>query len=206
MSNIYVDNIYEKTTGNGIRFQDDTIRSGQIIHTGSYYSGRGPSAQLVTSSTSWVTQNIGGSAKRGRDTSESGNVITFEKRHNNSVIEIEYNTPYYFPGTANDSGFGIRGRIYETGSSTVHYLDGSTAGIADGWGAGGYGADNQAGIVNWIFSTFTEASMHNDLVDYVGNVNVYFETRLWSGSNTLYLGDYSGYNKDQCFYFREIAL
>lgn len=207
MSNIYVDNIYEKTTGNGIRFQDDTIRSGQVIHNGSYWAGSSSSAEIETTSTAWITVNIGGSGKRGLNVNESGNVLTFEKKHNNSVIEMDWCCPYYFQGSNNDSGFGIRGRCFKP-SGTVHYLDASNnAGFADGWGAGGYGGDNQAGVVNWTWSTYHKESANTDLVGYTGLVSFYLECRVWSSSNTLHLGWYnSSYPKDQLFYFREIAL
>jgi hypothetical protein len=211
MSTLYVNNIAEATTGSNVTMGDGyLLYPGAIVHSGHFFPGTDAGAGLASStSTSWVTIPLNGATgQRGLNVTQSSNVLTFNKKHDNSFIEMEWSSPYYFVGTGHNSGFGVRARVYKSGAGTASYLDPvTTDGYAHGWAAGGYGQDTQTGLQNWKWSTYHRQTLHDDLVDYKGDVLFYLEARNWSSSNTLHLGYYStSYDWTMMFYFREIAL
>ena len=170
---------------------------GQIVtREKSYNTGYGSGAYTATSSTGWGTINIQGTGNTG--SRPSTNVIGFDKISNDSDLILSFSMPYYFTGAGADSGFGVRLR-YSVDNGVSYGVDWLTDGPAHGWGAGGYGQDNQAGIFNYIWNT--EKMVSNT---YVGNVRFYFESRVWSSANTLYWG-YSSYNKYGTIHIREVV-
>ena len=178
----------------GVKFLDPY---GQLItREKSYNTGYGSGAYTANSSTSWGTIKIQGTGNTG--SRPSTNVIGFDKISNNSDLILSFSMPYYFTGAGNDSGFGVRLR-YSVDNGSTYGVDWLTDGPAHGWGAGGYGQDNQAGIFNYIWNT--EKMVSNS---YVGNVRFFFESRVWSSANTLYWG-YSSYNKYGTIHIREVV-
>ena len=168
---------------------------GQIItREKSYNTGYGSGAYTATSSTSWGTLKIQGTGSTG--SRPTTNTIGFDKISNDSDLILSFHMPYYFTGTGADSGFGVRLR-YSVDNGSTWGVDWLTDGPAHGWGAGGYGYDNQAGIFNYTWST--EKMVSNT---FVGTVRFYIESKVWSGSNTLYWG-YSSYNKYGYIHIRE---
>jgi len=177
-----------------IRFLDPY---GQIItREKSYNTGYGSGAYTATSSTSWGIINIQGTGNTG--SRPSGNAIGFDKISNDSDLILSFHMPYYFTGQSADSGFGVRLR-YSVDNGASYGVDWLTDGPAHGWGAGGYGQDNQAGIFNYTWNT--EKMVSNT---FVGTVRFYFETKVWAGGNSLYWG-YSSYNKYGHIHIREVV-
>ena len=153
--------------------------------------------QTQTSSTSWVTIGTSASGYTGSRVSGNLNIMQFTKLDNNSDLHINFNMPYYFSAT-DDSGFGIRLR-YLAGTTGSYGTDVYANGPAHGWGAGGYGGDNQTGIVNYTWNT--EKIISNT---YVGEVRFYFETKVWSSTNTLYWNYSSTYPKFGYIHVKEV--
>ena len=151
-----------------------------------------------TSSTNWVTIGVSASGYTGSRVSGNLNIMRFTKLDNNSDLQINFNMPYYFQGGNNDSGFGVRLR-YLAGTSGSYGTDVYASGPAHGWGAGGYGGDNQAGIVNYTWST--EKIISNT---YVGEVRFYFETRVWNSNNTINYNYTSTYPKFGYIHVKEV--
>lgn len=180
------------------------VAPGQVINTGSYNTGYGSGARLTTTSTSWQTLNIvgTGAAAFGSCSQTISNVITFDKKYNNSQIVITANFPSY--NSPGGNGHGIRLQYYRTGQSAA-LVDILTDGPAHGWGWHGYGG-NHAGMNNFGWSTYDKSSVRSDLQTYTGDVNFYIEVKVWDGSDTVYFIDYSdSYPKYGTFQFMEIA-
>jgi len=170
---------------------------GQIItREKSYNTGYGSGAYTATSSTSWGIINIQGTGNTG--SRPSGNAIGFNKISNDSDLILSFHMPYYFTGQSADSGFGVRLR-YSVDNGASYGVDWLTDGPAHGWGAGGYGQDNQAGIFNYTWNT--EKMVSNT---FVGTVRFYFETKVWAGGNTVYW-NYSSYSKYGHIHIREVV-
>ena len=178
----------------GVRFLDPY---GQIItREKSYNTGYGSGSYTANSSASWGTIKIHGTGNTGYR--PSTNTIGFDKISNNSDLILSFHMPYYFTGSGADSGFGVRLR-YSVDNGSTWGVDWLTDGPAHGWGAGGYGQDNQAGIFNYTWST--EKMVSNT---YVGSVRFYFESQVWNSANTVYW-NYSSYNKYGHIHIREVV-
>lgn len=180
------------------------VAPGQVINTGSYNTGYGSGARLQTTSSSWQTLNIvgTGAAAFGSCSQTISNVITFNKKYNNSQILVTMNFPSY--NNAGNSGHGIRLQYYRTGQSAA-LVDILTNGPAHGWGWHGYGGSH-AGMNNFSWNTYDKSSVRSDLQTYTGDVNFYVEVKVWSSSDTIYFNDYDGsYPKYGTFHFAEIA-
>lgn len=170
---------------------------GQIItREKSYNTGYGSGSYTASSSTGWGTIKIQGTGSTG--SRPSSQVIGFDKISNDSDLILSFHMPYYFTGAGADSGFGVRLR-YSVDNGGSYGVDWLTDGPAHGWGAGGYGQDNQAGIFNYTWST--EKMISNT---FVGTIRFFFETRVWSGANTVYW-NYSSYNKYGHIHIREVV-
>lgn len=180
------------------------ISPGQVINNGSYNTGYGSGARLTTTSASWQTLNIVGTnaAAFGSCSQTISNVITFNKKYNNSQILITANFPTY--NSVGVSGHGIRLQYYRTGQSAA-IVDINTDGPANGWGWHGYGGSHAA-MNNFTWNTHDKSSVRSDLLTYTGDVNFYIEVKVWSSGDTVYFIDYDGtYDKYGTFQFAEIA-
>ena len=212
MSTLYTDNIRANNasqitvpTGQKIVGTDavSIVAPGQVVNTGSYNTGYGSGARLTTTSTSWNTLNIMGTgAAAFGSCSASSNVITFNKKYNNSQILITANFPTYNdPG---GTGHGVRLQYYRTGQSAA-IVDIINSGPAHGWGWHGYGGSH-AGMNNFTWNTYDKSSVRSDLLNYTGDVNFYIEVKVWNTSDTVYFNDYNdSYPKYGTFQFLEIA-
>ena len=180
------------------------VTPGQVVNTGSYNTGYGSGARLTTNSTSWQTLNIVGTsaAAFGSCSQTMSNVITFNKKYNNSQILITANFPTY--NDTGGSGHGIRLQYYRTGQSAA-IVDISNAGPANGWGWHGYGGATSA-MNNFTWNTYDKSSVRSDLQTYTGDVHFYIEVKVWSTGDTVYFVDYDNtYPKYGTFQFAEIA-
>lgn len=180
------------------------ISPGQVINTGSYNTGWGSGARLSTTSATWQTLNIVGTsaAAFGSCSQTISNVITFNKKYNNSQILITANFPTY--NDTGGSGHGIRLQYYRTGQSAA-IVDIVDEGPAYGWGWHGYGGSH-AGMNNFTWNTHDKSSVRSDLLTYTGDVNFYIEVKVWSSGDTVYFIDYdASYAKYGTFQFAEIA-
>ena len=179
------------------------VAPGQVINYGSYNTGYGSSAGLSTTSTSWNTLPIEGTnaAAFGSCSKSITNVITFNKKHNNSQLIVTTNFPTYNNGGNN--GHGIRLHYYRTGQS-ASIVDILNDGPAHGWGFHGYGGSTSA-MNNFTWNTYDKSSVRSDLQTYTGDVHFYIEVRNWNSSDTITYIYHSGYNKYGTFQFAEIA-
>lgn len=179
------------------------ISPGQVINYGSYNTGYGSGAGLSSTSTSWQTLNIVGTsaASFGSCSQTISNVITFNKKYNNSQLLVSTNFPTY--NSPAGSGHGVRLQYYRTGQS-ASIVDISNDGPAHGWGWHGYGGQTSA-MNNFTWNTYDKSSVRSDLVNYTGDVHFYIEVRNWASSDTITYIHHSGYNKYGTFQFAEIA-
>tara|TARA_B100000676_G_C17828865_1_gene706704 strand:+ start:78 stop:707 length:630 start_codon:yes stop_codon:yes gene_type:complete len=163
----------------------------KILSFGSYNSGYGSGARLVTSSTSWVNMEINGTdqAVFGQITKNTDDSLNYNKTSNSSHLIISINFPSYNAGGNN--GHGVRCRFEATqGSNTYNTLDIISEGPAHGWGMHGYGG-NHAAMNNFTWSTYDNSSYRNTIKTSTGNMRFYFDVKVWSSSDTVYFIDYS---------------
>lgn len=179
------------------------VAPGQVINYGSYNTGYGSSAGLSSTSTSWQTLNIEGTnaASFGSCSKSITNVITFNKKYNNSQLIVTTNFPTY--NNTGGSGHGIRLQYYRTGQS-ASIVDISDDGPAHGWGFHGYGGSSSA-MNNFTWNTYDKSTVRSDLVNYTGDVHFYIEVKNWQSTDTITYLFHSGYNKYGTFQFAEIA-
>lgn len=179
------------------------ISPGQVINYGSYNTGYGSGAGLSSTSTSWQTLNIVGTnaAGFGSCSQTISNVITFNKKYNNSQLLVSTNFPTY--NSPAGAGHGVRLQYYRTGQS-ASIVDISDDGPAHGWGWHGYGGQTSA-MNNFTWNTYDKSTVRSDLVNYTGDVHFYIEVKNWSSSDTITFIHHSGYNKYGTFQFAEIA-
>ena len=180
------------------------VSPGQVINAGTYNTGYGSGARLSTTSATWQTLPIVGTGASafGSCSQTITNVITFNKKYNNSQILITVNFPTY--NDTGGSGHGIRLQYYRTGQSAalVDILDN---GSAHGWGWHGYGGAT-SGMNNFTWNTHDKSSVRSDLLTYTGDVNFYIEVKTWTSGDTIYYNDYGDtYPKYGTFQFMEIA-
>ncbi len=180
------------------------VSPGQVINAGTYNTGYGSGARLSTTSATWQTLPIVGTGASafGSCSQTITNVITFNKKYNNSQILITVNFPTY--NDTGGSGHGIRLQYYRTGQSAalVDILDN---GSAHGWGWHGYGGATAA-MNNFTWNTHDKSSVRSDLLTYTGDVNFYIEVKTWTSGDTIYYNDYGDtYPKYGTFQFMEIA-
>ena len=164
---------------------------GQIISAGTYNTGHGSGARLITTSTSWVTLEINGTnqATFGRIGKYSDDGLTFNKVSNSSHLIISLNFPTYNSGGNN--GHGVRCHMETTqGSGTYDILDIIDNGPAHGWGFHGYGGVHAA-MNNFTWSTYDNSSYRSTVKASTGNMKFFFKVRNWSASDTIYYNDYS---------------
>ena len=96
----------------------------KILSFGSYNSGYGSGARLVTSSQSWVNLEINGTnqAVFGQITKNSDDSLNYNKTSNSSHLIITINYPTYLAGGS--SGHGVRCRFESSqGSNAYDVLD-----------------------------------------------------------------------------------
>ena len=179
------------------------ISPGQVINYGSYNTGYGSGAGISSTSTSWQTLNIVGTnaAGFGSCSQTISNVITFNKKYNNSQLLVSTNFPTY--NSPAGAGHGVRLQYYRTGQS-ASIVDISDDGPAHGWGWHGYGGQTSA-MNNFTWNTYDKSTVRSDLVNYTGDVHFYIEVKNWSSSDTITFIHHSGYNKYGTFQFAEIA-
>ena len=206
MSELYVNKILSHTdTNNAIVVPSGhkLVAPGHVINFGSYNTGYGSGATLSSSSTSWQTLQIDGTnaAAFGSCSKTITNVITFNKKYNNSQLMVSTNFPTY--NNTGGSGHGIRLHYYRTGQSAA-IVDITDNGPAEGWGWHGYGGQTAA-MNNFTWSTYDNSSVRSDLQTYTGDVHFYIQVRNWNSSDTITYIHHSGYNKYGTFQFAEIA-
>ena len=163
----------------------------KILSFGSYNSGYGSGARLVTSSQSWVNLEINGTnqAVFGQITKNSDDSLNYNKTSNSSHLIISINFPTYNSG--GNSGHGIRCRFESTqGSNNYDVLDVTTDGPANGWGMHGYGGSTSA-MNNFTWNTYDNSSYRNTIKTSTGNMKFYFDVRVWTSSDTIYFNDYN---------------
>ena len=164
---------------------------GHVINFGSYNTGYGSGARLVTTSTSWQTLNINGTdqATFGSLTKHpsNGNVLAFNKKSSNSQLSIVLNFPSY--NTPGGSGHGVRCMI-STDQTNYVVSDILTNGPANGWGFHGYGGAT-AGMNNFTWSTYDNASYRNTINTYTGDFYFYFQVYNWASTDTISYIDHS---------------
>ena len=179
------------------------ISPGQVINYGSYNTGYGSGAGQQMTSTSWQTLNIEGTNATafGSCSKSITNVITFNKKYNNSQLIVTTNFPTY--NNNGTSGHGIRLQYYRTGQS-ASIVDISDNGPGHGWGFHGYGGPT-AGMNNFTWNTYDKSTVRSDLVNYTGDVHFYIEVINWTSSDTISYIQHSSYNKYGTFQFEEIA-
>ena len=179
------------------------ISPGQVINYGSYNTGYGSGAGISSTSTSWQTLQIVGTsaASFGSCSQTISNVITFNKKYNNSQLLVTTNFPTY--NSPGGSGHGIRLQYYKTGGSAT-IVDIITDGPAAGWGFHGYGGNTSA-MNNFTWNTYDKSAVRSDLVNYTGDVHFYIEVKNWSSSDTITYIHHGGYSKYGTFQFAEIA-
>lgn len=170
----------------------------KILSYGSYNSGYGSGARLVTSSTSWQNLEINGTnqAVFGQITKNSGSSLNYNKTSNSSHLIISINYPTYM-GNAS-SGHGLRCRFESTqGSNAFDVLDVTTDGPANGWGMHGYGGSTSA-MNNFTWNTYDNSSYRNTIKTSTGNMRFYFDVRVWTSSDTVYFNDYDNSYPKYC--------
>jgi hypothetical protein len=180
------------------------ISPGQVINFGSYNTGYGSGASLSSTSDSWQSLQIDGTnaAAFGSCSKTIANVITFNKKYNNSQLMVSTNFPTY--NSPGGSGHGIRLQYYRTGQSAA-IVDITGNGPAEGWGWHGYGGGNHSAMNNFTWSTYDNSSVRSDLQTYTGDVHFYIEVRNWQTSDTITYIQHTSYNKYGTFQFAEIA-
>lgn len=179
------------------------LTSGQVINFGSYNTGYGSGAGISSTSTSWQTLNIVGTsaASFGSCSQTISNVITFNKKYNNSQLSVTANFPIY--NTPGGAGHGVRLQYYKTGGSAT-IVDITDEGPAHGWGWHGYGGSHSA-MNNFTWNTYDKSSVRSDLVNYTGDVHFYLEVKNWSTSDTITYIQHTSYNKYGTIQIAEIA-
>ena len=177
---------------------------GTIIKRGSHNTGYGANARTTTTSTSWTTVNINGTAQAGMNIGKhSDDVITFSKISNKSHLEIAVNFPFYV--TPGATGFGVRCQASHNSGSSYHILGNLANGPAHTWGSGGYGG-NDTGIYNYTWSTYDKITERSAWLAKTGEVRFYFEMRTHS-TDTIYLVDYNdSYPKEGTIQISEIIV
>ena len=163
----------------------------KILSFGSYNSGYGSGARLVTNSTDWVNLEINGTdqAVFGQITKNSDDSLNYNKTSNSSHLIISINYPTYI--SSSGSGRGVRCRFEATqGSNTYNTLDIISEGPAHGWGMHGYGGSHSA-MNNFTWNTYDNSSYRNTIKTSTGNMRFYFDVKVWSSGDTVYFNDYS---------------
>ena len=170
-----------------------------VIQMGSASTGYGAGARILTNSTSWTTVAIGGTNQELINTTKNGqNVIGINKKHNSSHLMIRFEWPTYMYGTGN-SGAGIRFQGYSADSSinsgNAHLIDTLPNGYADYWGMTGYPTDTGISATNaFTWRTDLNSNYKNDWKTYTGVGYFYWEVRLSSTNDQLWMIDYSDAN------------
>ena len=187
-------------TGKKITYTDkgSMVQPGGILQTGSYNTGYGSGARLSTTSTSWVTIAINGTGQIATNCSQSGNVLTIPKINNSSHIEVTFTCPTYIYGSG-ASGSGIRCQGYTADTSinsgNAFLMDLLPNGMADYWGWTGYPtATGLADISTMTWRTDFNSNYKAALKTYTGDLKFYWETRLSSSSDTIWILDYGNAN------------
>ena len=86
-----------------------------------------------------------------------------------------------------------------------HSLSGLVNGPCDGWGAGGYGGP-AAGVFTYTWNTRMNSTQASTILAKTGNVRLYFQARIWTGTSSCYMINYSStYDKRGTVVIQEIA-
>ena len=170
-----------------------------VIQMGSASTGYGAGARILTNSASWVTVAIGGTNQELINTTKNGqNVIGINKKHNSSHLMIRFEWPTYMYGTGG-SGSGIRFQGYSADSSinngNAHLIDTLPNGYGDYWGMTGYPTDTGISATNaFTWRTDLNSNYKNDWKTYTGVGYFYWEVRLSSTNDQLWMIDYGDAN------------
>jgi len=182
-----------------------TAPSGMVMRSGFYDTGYGSNARTQTNSQSWVTVNINGTGQVGHNIGKAADdVLTFNKVSSNSHLNISISFPYYLAAGSGLAGFGIRCLLSTNDGSNYYVLSGLTNGPANAWGAGGYGG-NESGILSGTWNTRMNSSQASTILAKTGSIRLYFECRVWTTTETVYMIDYPSYNKKGSVVIQEIA-
>ena len=186
-----------------IRYDD--MPTGSVVNKEFYNSGHGSGARLSTSSTSWTSMPNTGTSYSGPRYSGNAGIFVFNKKLATSKIICTPMMHAYMPST--NSGWGMRVKHARTYSSSASGYDNDFIenGPYHGWGAGGYGGATVAATDSATYSVCLNdgVSAYNS---HTGDIFVYLEVRLWSSSDSIYLGDYNAsYPKYWMMVIEEVA-
>jgi len=187
-------------TGKKVTYTDkgSILQPHSILQTGSYNTGYGSGARTSSTSTSWFTIALNGTGQLARNCSQSGSVLTIPKINNSSHIEVTVTFPTYIYGSG-ASGSGIRCKAYSADSSinsgNAFLMDLLPNGPADYWGWTGYPTDTGLADVSTLtWRTDYNSNYASALKSYTGDLKIYWEARLSSSSDQLWIIDYGDAN------------
>jgi len=183
MSTIYVNNINERTTGNGTDVNNFRAQ-GAVINSGTYNTGYGSGAMINTTSTSWQTLRINGTSQavHGSITKKSADALNFNKISGNSHLIISINFPTYNNVGGSGHGCRLQGAYDDTNYALQ---DISSEGPAHGWGFHGYGGATAA-MNNFTWCTADNPTYASNWLTATGNVAFYFQVKNWSSGDTIW--------------------
>jgi hypothetical protein len=181
--------------------------SGMIIRSGFYDTGNGSGASTVVNGTSWQTINLNGTGQVGHNIGKfSTDGLTYNKVSSNSHLNITVSFPYYYDDSDGGAGgFGIKGWFSTDDGSNYYTISGQSEGPCHGWGAGGYGGP-EAGVFTYTWNTRMHSTHASTILAKTGDVRIYFQARIWSGTSSCYMINYtSTYDKRGTVVVQEIA-
>ena len=185
--------------------------SGMVIRSGFYGTGYGSGARTYLSSPqqTWTVANINGTNAVLHNIGKfSDDGLTYNKVSSNSHLNICVSFPWYMSPSL--AGFGVRTQFSIDGGSNYYTLGGLANGVADYWGAGGYGgnatSDASTGVFSYTYNTRMNTSRASSILSHTGECRLYFEVAIWNINDQLYFIDYGVSNpKTGTITIQEIA-
>jgi hypothetical protein len=166
--------------------------SGHIVKKTSYCSGYGVGARTTTTSTSWYGLNINGTGKDTAFPADNVNIRHFDKLRGDTHLRIQGAFPIYI--TPGNTGVGFRTRMLLSNNPALYMSDVNyftvgilETGMAERWGAAGYGGVTAA-IINLLFDTRFGNSA---VMTFSGRLHFYFQGINWASTETAFWIDYS---------------
>ena len=213
INGFYVYNLAQSDTVIGINTASQLITapSGMVIRSGFYGTGYGSGARtfLSTPQQTWTIANINGTDQVAHNVGKfSDDGLTYNKVSNNSHLNITVCFPWYLnPSLA---GFGVRTQFSIDSGSNYYTLSGLADGVADMWGAGGYGGDSTSnastGVFTYTYNTRMNTSRASSILSHTGECRLYFEVCIWNNNDQLYFIDYDAtFPKTGTITIQEIA-
>ena len=209
----YIYNLAQSEATIGINTSSQLVvaPSGMVIRSGFYGTGYGSGSRTELSSPAqtWTIANINGTNQVTHNIGKfSDDGITYDKVSNNSHLSITVSFPWYMaPALA---GFGVRIQFSIDGGSNYYTLSGLTDGVAEIWGAGGYGgnptSDASTGVFNYTYNTRMNTARASSILSHTGQCRLYCEIAIWNVNDTLTFIDYDNtFPKTGTITIQEIA-